>query len=1200
MAMQAAVIESSRRILIAAVLALAWLLVLVPLPSIAQEAPLLQPGRIAVTGFSGVTIPGDPLPPGKSVEDLTFINTDGASLKLFDVSNVGGPPSGQVLDVGRPPVRDWMARELGQVFAIAFDNLEPANIYVGATSAFGLYLVSSEPPSGPGGPDRMTTGGPNAQWMEGQFGLGGGPGAIWKIDGGTGAVSLFATLPGNTASGIGGLAFDAAHGQLFTSDLDDGNVYRIDLSGNVLEVFDHGGAGRPALGLPAVADDGTVVDIASPAFDTEDPETWGLTPAGRRVHALSYQQGRLYYSVAEGPQVWSVGIGDDGAFAGDPRSEVDLPAGSKPYPVTGIAFDGQGGMILAQRGEQQSRYDYSVFATPRKSRVLRFRQESPDDPATPSIWLADPQEYSIGFPATYQNSAGGIAVGHDYEASGTIDPNACRGTLWTTGDALRESNTEADRLAEGGPADVHGLQGWPLSLVQPANTPPWTSYFIDYDNVTGDGDKAGQVGDVEAFVSCPGADPGGYYPQPEPSYPEPAPEPEPEYPPDYPVPEQPPYTGTETPPPDLSVEKHAGLVNCKVGNPCPFTIVITNEGPGPYGGPIVLSDTIIPGASLLGFAPPPWACVGGIGTFTCSHPVVTLEPGDFLVLHLTLKLLPTAEPKAENCAKIDWPLTTLVARNRVVEEALADLGFDPGAIDGVITPQTQLAIAAFRDAVGLPPGGFIDNALLVTLFGMWGVGDLVAANDQDCATVGIKDEPPPVVCPPGKFLLGGVCVDLPKFCLFGGKVLDPATGKCVCPPDKPFWNPFTKKCFKLPPPVFCFGGAVWNGFACVCPPDKPFWHPGLKKCFKLDIKLPCFGGKVWNPVTKSCVCPPDKPFWNPVTKICLGILIPPICPGDKVWNPVSKTCACPPDKPIWLPGPKKCIKLDIIFPCKADEKLIGGKCVKIIVDCAFGMLYDFGKKKCVCPADKPFFNPVKKQCQKLVLQPLPLICPGDQIYNAAQKKCVCPADKPFFNQAKQQCQKLVLQPQPLPKLCPANQVYSAAQKKCVCPPGKPFWSNAQKQCVAKPAVKVCGPGERLVGGKCVRIIVDCRGGMIYSKNQKKCVCPKSRPFFNKAKQQCQAALVRPSPCKKGFVLRNGRCRPIIVDPTPEFDDDEQEIDCPPGMVLTRRGCRPIRIEPRGCPRGMVEVRGRCVRIQIEQEPQYDPNQGQFRKPNYIP
>ena len=198
-------------------------------------------------------------------------------------------------------------------------------------------------------------------------------------------------------------------------------------------------------------------------------------------------------------------------------------------------------------------------------------------------------------------------------------------------------------------------------------------------------------------------------------------------------------------------------------------------------------------------------------------------------------------------------------------------------------------------------------------------------------------------------------------------------------------------------------------------------------------------------------------------------------------------------------------------------------------------VYDYDKKKCVCPPDKPFFNPVKKQCQKLVLlpKPLPLLCPGDQIYNAAQKKCVCPANKPFWNAAKQQCQKLVLQPQPLPKLCPSNQVYSPSQKKCVCPPGKPFWSNNQKLCVAKPLVKVCPPGQKLTGGNCVKVIIDCAGGMIYSQNQKKCVCPKSKPFWNKPGSGARPPLIRPTPCKSGFAFRNGRCRPIIIDPTPD-------------------------------------------------------------------
>ena len=132
----------------------------------------------------------------------------------------------------------------------------------------------------------------------------------------------------------------------------------------------------------------------------------------------------------------------------------------------------------------------------------------------------------------------------------------------------------------------------------------------------------------------------------------------------------------------------------------------------------------------------------------------------------------------------------------------------------------------------------------------------------------------------------------------------------------------------------------------------------------------------------------------------------------------------------------------------------------------------------------------------------------------------------------------------------------------------------------------------------MKVIIDCAGGMIYSQNQKKCVCPKSKPFWNKAKQQCQAALIQPTPCKKGFVFRNGRCRPIIIDPTPDYED--QGEDCPPGTVLTPRGCRVIRIEPRQCPRGTVPVRGKCVPIEIEQEPQYEPDPGPIRKQQINP
>ena len=67
------------------------------------------------------------------------------------------------------------------------------NIYLAATSAFGLNIVAR---GRDGQPERRKKGGPGAGWMKGQFGLDlqGGPGSIYKIDGRTGAVSLFANV----------------------------------------------------------------------------------------------------------------------------------------------------------------------------------------------------------------------------------------------------------------------------------------------------------------------------------------------------------------------------------------------------------------------------------------------------------------------------------------------------------------------------------------------------------------------------------------------------------------------------------------------------------------------------------------------------------------------------------------------------------------------------------------------------------------------------------------------------------------------------------------------------------------------------------------------------------------------------------------------------------------------------------------------
>src|SRR5690606_12181058 len=129
---------------------------------------------------------------------------------------------------------------------------------------------------------------------------------------------------------LGDIVFDEASRQFFVSDLDTGLIHRLDMSGAVLDSFDHGTSGRSGAGLPPAPDDGAEADVADAGFSVEAPGTWGLTPKPRRVWGMAVHEGRLYYAVAEGPEVWSVGIAADGSFAGDARPELhvaDTPAG---------------------------------------------------------------------------------------------------------------------------------------------------------------------------------------------------------------------------------------------------------------------------------------------------------------------------------------------------------------------------------------------------------------------------------------------------------------------------------------------------------------------------------------------------------------------------------------------------------------------------------------------------------------------------------------------------------------------------------------------------------------------------------------------------------------------------------------------------------------------------------------------------------
>jgi hypothetical protein len=494
-----------------------------------------------VTGFSGTYLPfeEDSFSTGAEIWYETFIDPNGKTVRIYLPDQPAFVWDARLWDLRS--YHDVTASEIGQVFGTAIDRgwpnvagqeRNPANVYVTASSAFGLNIVSPDQ-DGDGLPVRLKFGQNNARFMDWQFGSLAGhgsaagqfssPGSIYKIDGRTKEVSLFANVSlfgeANSGPGLGNIAFDSDHDQLFVSDLDTGFIHRFDLDGFDLEQFDHGVTGRPNDGLASAPfDPSNRLDITNFQFDAEDPDTWAFAHSVRRVWGLAVHNKRLYYGVADGPQIWSIGIDEvSGGFKGDARWELDVWADGPDDEVSDIVFNPAGAMILAQRGERVTSYDYTAFTKPRRARVYRYWREDPDDPTSDSRWQIEPQEYAVGFQPNYRNGAGGIDLNYGYDDQGLMDTDDCNGTLWSTGGSLRVNQQLGEFLSATGALVVHGIQGSPAGPVRSFNAPPWSSYFVDFDKKFNDPQATGHLGDVEAYNPCRG----GRIPPPPPPPPPP-------------------------------------------------------------------------------------------------------------------------------------------------------------------------------------------------------------------------------------------------------------------------------------------------------------------------------------------------------------------------------------------------------------------------------------------------------------------------------------------------------------------------------------------------------------------------------------------------------------------------------------------------------------------------------------------------------
>jgi hypothetical protein len=308
---------------------------------------------------------------------------------------------------------------------------------------------------------------------------GGGPGAVYRIDGVTGAITTFCRLPnypdpnifpGYNLPGLGNISYDCRHKQFFVTNLEDGRIYRITPNGvnaptgTIQQVFD-----------PGVADTGPT-NYLTPIGSVPSP---GWAPLGERLWGVQWHMDRVFYSVwAEdgsaasstvANEIRSVALNGLGAFVGgSDQHELFLPAlpgGFYSMPVSDISFHASGKMLLAERG-----ISGSTSSSPHQARNLEYGCEA-------GCWLPA-NAYQIGDCCGQINAGGGVDYDRFPYAGGPV------GRVWASSDAIHLGFPYTDT--------VYGYQG-----SRPTGGSNTTAIIIDDDGNVVDQDKT-LIGDVEA------------------------------------------------------------------------------------------------------------------------------------------------------------------------------------------------------------------------------------------------------------------------------------------------------------------------------------------------------------------------------------------------------------------------------------------------------------------------------------------------------------------------------------------------------------------------------------------------------------------------------------------------------------------------------------------------------------------------------
>lgn len=376
---------------------------------------------------------------------------------LYNVSNTSTAPIGNDwTGVSSIHPSMWTKSQIGDVFGICFDGSN--NVYLAATDVYNLHgsLPCISGIAGDAGIYVTNMSLPNSTSI---FVKTINSNSLNPVNGN------YIPNTGGTGNGIGNIAYDKFNNQFFASNLEDGRIYRISDSGNLLSSYDPYNN-----------------DVPSNGICPNGESNWGVAinkdPISNQV--------KLYFARSKNltsnpKQIWSIELQPSGEFSGtqlptgtnifiDSPSEIleiDNIPGSQNI-ITDIEFSQTGNMIIAERG------------SPHNAEVFQYNF------AGGWVYL---NRLHVGASNTFQNSSAG---GVDFGYIDATNSHNCTELVWATGNCMDPQN-----LANSG-CQVYGLEGIsPLGNgYNPLNGN--TDLFIDFDGNYFTTQKY-QIGDVDIY-----------------------------------------------------------------------------------------------------------------------------------------------------------------------------------------------------------------------------------------------------------------------------------------------------------------------------------------------------------------------------------------------------------------------------------------------------------------------------------------------------------------------------------------------------------------------------------------------------------------------------------------------------------------------------------------------------------------------------